>query len=120
MSTTSIGSLFSLDVLDPTLALKKESALTTGEWDNGRTKAEKIVVDGIVSDKRAEVVSSSKPAKERTEPSKWWTPEFVFYGFMFITIIPLMVRAAHSVSVGRDSEICYCSLVRVSPEFCPI
>lgn len=44
------------------------------------------------------VDSNRRPLADGAKPSKWNTPEFYFYYFMFITIVPLMFKTVYDVS----------------------
>ena len=41
---------------------------------------------------------SAGPALPDAKPSKWRKPEFFFYYFCFLTIVPLMFKAVYDVS----------------------
>lgn len=49
----------------------------------------------------------------KSRPSKWGSPEYYFYYFIFITIVPLMFYVPYSVSRGNASRHQRRSLQRI-------
>jgi hypothetical protein len=87
-------SLFSLDILEPSL-VKRPS------------QCQHIPLQALSSTStQVSPAASSKQqqkGEERVEdagPSRWHTPEFWLYGFAFVTVVPLMFWCAWDVSRG--------------------
>jgi len=81
-------SLFSLDILEPSLISRP-------------SPSPRIPLQQLSSS--STVVQPSTPSKQprKTEepgPPRWNTPEFWFYGFAFATVVPLMCWTAWTVS----------------------
>lgn len=56
--------------------------------------------------KPGSVVNSDRRAPvDGEKPSKWNTPEFYFYYFLFITVVPLMFKTVYDVSKRKHG--CY-------------
>lgn len=47
---------------------------------------------------------ASAEIAKRAEPSKWRTPEFLVYYFIFLTVVPYMFWVAYDVS----RRMCFC------------
>jgi protein-cysteine N-palmitoyltransferase HHAT len=82
-------SLFSLDILDPSLSKRP-------------SPSPRIPLQTLSN---ASTVVPSTPSKEprKTEapgPPRWNTPEFWVYGFAFLTVVPMMFYCAYDVSKG--------------------
>ena len=77
-----LGAIYSLDTLD--------TRFTTSSPAPARAK--EGVSKEPISDKR-----TPSPLPD-AKPSKWRTPEFYFYYFCFLTIVPLMIKAVYDVS----------------------
>ncbi|RJE20593.1 glycerol, partial [Aspergillus sclerotialis] len=74
--------LYSLDTLDPRFTVSSTTPLkATGDAGPPTTK-----------DARANAIASG------SSPSKWGTPEFYFYYFIFITVVPMMFKTVVDVS----------------------
>ncbi|KAF2466807.1 MBOAT-domain-containing protein [Lindgomyces ingoldianus] len=94
MAFRSLRKLYSLDTLDtrftiPATATPKE-ALEEANVDPAKP--------GPVQSGRSKGDSSA----ESVQPSRWNTPEFYFYYFVFLTAIPSMCKSVHDVS--RESH----------------
>lgn len=87
-------SLFSLDILEPSL-IKQRASHSPGipfqTLSNTSTQVE-----------APPSTPSKQPRKTEQElrPPRWNTPEFWFYGFAFVTVVPLMFWCAFDVSRG--------------------
>lgn len=81
-------SLFSLDILEPSLIK--------------RPTTPRIPLQAI-SNSTTEVPSTPSKQPRKTDelgPPRWNTPEFWFYGFVFLTVVPTMFYCAYDVSRG--------------------
>ena len=86
-------SLFSLDILEPSL-IKRPS------------QSPRIPLEAL-SNPSTEVPSTSSKQPRKTEepgPPRWNTLEFWFYGFVFVTVVPMMVWCAYDVSRGLSTR----------------
>jgi protein-cysteine N-palmitoyltransferase HHAT len=82
-------SLFSLDVLDPSL-VKRPS------------QSPRIPLQTL-SSTSTDVPSTPSKQQRKTEeagPPRWNTPEFWFYGVVFVIVVPMMFYCAYDVSKG--------------------
>jgi hypothetical protein len=83
-------SLFSLDILEPSL-VKRPSTSSRFPLQ-------------ALSNASTEVASTPPKQADKAvvEPSapRWNTPEFWFYGFAFVTVVPMMFYCAYDVSKG--------------------
>lgn len=78
--------LYSLDTLDPRFTVSSTTPLkATGDARPPTSK-----------DARANAIASG------SSPSKWRTPEFYFYYFIFITVVPMMFKTVVDVSQGMS------------------
>jgi hypothetical protein len=80
--------LYSLDTLDTRLTTSSTTALKTTDSTRDPTAGK---------DARAQEIAS------RAQPSKWNTPEFYFYYFVFITVVPMMFKTVIDVSQSNHS-----------------
>jgi protein-cysteine N-palmitoyltransferase HHAT len=74
--------LYSLDTLDTRFTVSSNIPLKA------------VGDDQPPRDERAQAIANAAP------PSKWQTPEFYFYYFVFLTVVPLMFKIAIDVSQG--------------------
>lgn len=77
--------LYSLDTLDTRLTTSSTTPIKTAISDSTRDPT-------AGKDARAQEIAS------RAQPSKWNTPEFYFYYFVFITVVPMMFKTVIDVS----------------------
>jgi hypothetical protein len=87
--------LYSLDTLDTRFTVSANTPLKTAA--DTRSSHSNSVRDP----------SSSKDARSQeivngASPSKWRTPEFFVYYFVFITVVPLMFKTVIDVSQGEN------------------
>lgn len=82
--------LYSLDTLDTRLTTSSKTS--TNDASNASVKT-------TIRD-----TSSNKSLPQGASPSKWNTLEFYFYGFVFVTIVPLMYKAVWDVSQPSSSH----------------
>jgi hypothetical protein len=86
--------LYSLDTLDTRFIISStappKQALNELRLDPTRPSPQQVKL------------SNGKPTKsvEGTQPSRWRTPEFYIYYFVFITAIPFMFKVVYDVSKG--------------------
>ena len=87
-------SLFSLDILEPSLVKPP-------------TQSPTIPLQGLSSSTTEASLGSSKQTRQLNEPCppRWNTPEFWFYGFAFVTVVPMMVYCAYDVSRGISTRV---------------
>ena len=76
--------LYSLDTLDTRFTVSANTPLKAAE--DARPASTKNV--------RASAIASG------ASPSKWRTPEFFLYYFVFLTVVPMMFKAVVDVSQG--------------------
>ena len=92
-------SLFSLDILEPSLIKHRTS------------QSPRIPFQTLSNTSTQVEVPPSTPSKQprKTEqelgPPRWNTPEFWFYGFIFVTVVPLMFWCAFDVSRGLITRL---------------
>jgi hypothetical protein len=84
--------LYSLDTLDTRFVTSADSP--------PRQDATELRIDP--SKPSPKESSRASPASD-IHPSLWRTPEFLFYAFAFITIVPLMFKSPIDVSKGTES-----------------
>lgn len=77
--------LYSLDTLDTRLTTSSTAPIKPAVSDSTRDPA-------AGKDARAQEIAS------RAQPSKWNRPEFYFYYFVFITVVPMMFKTVMDVS----------------------
>lgn len=77
--------LYSLDTLDTRLTTSSTTPIKTAVADSTRDPT-------AGKDARAQEIAS------RAQPSKWNTPEFYFYYFVFLTVVPMMFKTVMDVS----------------------
>lgn len=84
--------LYALDTLDTRFTVSSKTPL--------QQTANEHAIDALSP--RNELVENSlhRRLPLASHPSKWRTPEFYFYYFCFITIVPLMFYVPYSVSKG--------------------
>lgn len=98
-------SVYALDTIDTRFTSSaftphKSVAVTRGDPAGSRSKKDD-------STRRPPVGTDSN----LVEPSKWNTPEFYFYYFIFITVIPYMFWIAYDVSRREyNYNTCYCTV----------
>jgi len=89
-ATIEVMSLFSLDILEPSLTKRPSTP-------------PRIPLQNLSS---TSTVLPSTPSKsqpkqlEELSPPRWNTPEFYFYAFAFFIVVPQMVWCAYDVSRG--------------------
>ncbi|EEA28105.1 hypothetical protein EYB26_001378 [Talaromyces marneffei] len=94
--------LYSLDTLDTRLTTSSTAPTKAANSDSTR--------DG--KDARAQEIAS------RAQPSRWNTPEFYFYYFVFITVIPMMFKTV--IDVSQPDHPAYATYVDLlSPGWIP-
>lgn len=97
--------LYSLDTLDTRLTTSSTTPIKTAVSDSSRDPT-------TAKDARAQEIAS------RAQPSKWNTPEFYFYYFVFITVVPMMFKTVMDVS--QPSHPAYANYVDLlSPGWIP-
>lgn len=92
-----LRSVFSLDVLDYRITAELRSSSPP---KNRRLPS---ISGPSHSGSSAPVTTPQSPQgwkKDDTEPSKWKSPEFFAYYFVFATLVPMMFKKAHDVSKG--------------------
>jgi len=85
-------SLFSLDVLEPSLIKRPQPQQIPLQ-----------TISTTPTEVSSEASSSPSKAKKRYDepgPPRWNTPEFWFYGFMFAVVCPTMAWTAYDLSKG--------------------
>lgn len=83
-----IRRLYSLDTLDTRFTVSASTPL----------KAASDARPASAKDARANAIAHG------ASPSKWNTPEFFGYYFVFITVVPMMFKTVVDVSKGRPDE----------------
>ena len=81
------GRLYSLDTLDTRFTTPAKTPHTPG-------------TDPAISlpKETAAGHSERQTTAQGAKASKWRTPEFAVYGFIFVTVVPLMFRSVYDVS----------------------
>jgi protein-cysteine N-palmitoyltransferase HHAT len=74
--------LYSLDTLDTRLTVSSSTSIKSSQQRDAR--AQQIAADA--------------------QPSRWNTPEFYFYYFVFLTVVPMMFKTVIDVSQGIMSS----------------
>jgi len=90
-----IRSIYALDTIDTRFTSSSAipyKAVIDGRADNAPANAKR---DDSVPGAGVRTDHSGRPI---AQPSKWNTPEFYFYYFVFITIVPYMFWIAYDVS----------------------
>jgi hypothetical protein len=90
-----IRSIYALDTIDTRFTSSSATpykAVIDGRADNAAANAKR---DDSVPGAGVRTDHSGRPI---AQPSKWNTPEFYFYYFVFITIVPYMFWVAYDVS----------------------
>ena len=93
-------SLFSLEILEPSLIKQRAS------------QSPRIPLQTLSNTSTQVEAPPSTPSKqprkadEEEGPPRWNTHEFWFYGFVFVTVVPLMFWCAFDVSRGFVYKIC--------------
>jgi protein-cysteine N-palmitoyltransferase HHAT len=82
-------SLFSIDILEPSLTKRP----STPRIPLQTLSSTSTIVPPVIPAK-------TEPKKEEPGPPRWNTPEFYFYAFVFIVVVPQMVWCAWDVSRG--------------------
>ncbi len=94
-----IKRLYALDTLDTRFTVSSKTPL--------QQTANEHAIDAsspaLTSNELAEN-SQRRRLPQEAQPSKWRTPEYYFYYFCFITIVPLMFYVPYSVSKGVVSR----------------
>jgi hypothetical protein len=86
-------SLFSLDILEPSLIKRSQSPhIPLQTLSSTSTEASAIPSDQL-------------PKSDESSPPRWNTPEFWFYGFVFVTVVPMMFWSGYDVSRGTVARI---------------
>jgi hypothetical protein len=90
-----IRSIYALDTIDTRFTNSSGIPYKTvidGRAENAATNAKR---DDSIPGAGVRTDHSGRPI---AQPSKWKTPEFYFYYFVFITIVPYMFWVAYDVS----------------------
>lgn len=116
--------LYSLDTLDSRLTIPSNTPIKSVSDSQSTTRN-----PAASKDARAQEIASS------AQPSKWNTPEFYFYYFVFITVVPMMFKSVIDVSRGwyfncftdcvssfqlRDADYCFIQLITLHMLHTPI
>jgi hypothetical protein len=97
-----IRSIYALDTIDTRFTSSSATpykAVIDGRADNAAANAKR---DDSVPGAGVRTDHSGRPI---AQPSKWNTPEFYFYYFVFITIVPYMFWVAYDVSRRQYMDI---------------
>lgn len=83
MGTLTLRSIYDLDTLDTRF-----------------TSSSSVPYKTVIEARNDPAQSKEPPSKaqSRAEPSKWNTPEFYLYYFVFLTVVPYMFWIAYDVS----------------------
>lgn len=106
--------LYSLDTLDTRLTTSSTTPVRTSLQDSQQqpSPASSTRDPTAGKDARAQEIAS------KAQPSKWNTPEFYFYYFVFITVVPMMFKTVIDVSqADHPSYATYVDLL--SPGWIP-
>lgn len=95
-----VKSLYNLDTLDTRFT--SSSATPYKEIIEGRREAALLTRDDSNGGVGVKTDRSGRPI---AQPSKWRTPEFYFYYFVFLTIVPYMFWVAYDVSRRKCSGL---------------
>jgi hypothetical protein len=90
-----IKSIYSLDTIDTRFTSNSSTpyrAVIEGRNDSIASGVKRDDSNGGVG------VKTDRNGRPIAQPSKWKTPEFYFYYFIFITIVPYMFWVAYDVS----------------------
>lgn len=88
--------IYSLDTLDTRFTVSAKTPLQHTSVEHGVTSSNPALVAEGTS------ITQSRRSPSEPQPSKWKTPEYYFYYFCFITIVPLMFKVPYDVSKGRS------------------
>lgn len=100
----SLQRLYSLDTLDTRFTVSSSTPIKAVSDSQQSSPASSMRDSTAGKDVHAREVAA------KSQPSKWNTPEFYFYYFVFITVVPMMFKAVIDVSQGYYS---YFGVVRL-------
>ena len=87
-------SLFSLDILEPSLIKRRASHSPRIPFQTLSNASTQVEVPSPTPSKQP------RKTEQELSPPRWNTPEFWFYGFAFVAVVPLMFWCAFDVSRG--------------------
>lgn len=107
-----IKSIYALDTIDTRFTNNSRTPYQDVVDSRKATAASNAKRDDSIPGAGVKMDYSGRPI---AQPSKWRTPEFYFYYFVFITIVPYMFWIAYDVSRRQ----CYCPIsADISVDIC--
>lgn len=92
--------IYSLDTLDTRFTVSSKAPLQYTSSEHAVNPSNPALTSDGTSNTRA--IPARLP---QTQPSRWRTPEYYFYYFCFITIVPLMFKVPYDVSKGVNCPL---------------
>jgi len=90
--------IYSLDTLDTRFTVSAKTPLQHTSNEHGVTRSNPALITGDTGN------TKSKRSPSEPQPARWRTPEYYFYYFCFITIVPLMFKVPYDVSKGTFGD----------------
>jgi hypothetical protein len=103
-----IRSIYALDTIDTRFTSSSATPYKTvvdGRAENAAANAKR---DDSIPGPGVRTDYSGRPI---AQPSKWNTPEFYFYYFVFITVVPYMFWVAYDVSRRQYKDAIHSSII---------